>query len=44
MRKINWGIIGLGKMALEFAKCFSYLDNVNLKCVHPSDCWLTLRI
>ena len=33
MRKINWGIIGLGKMALEFAKCFSHLDNVNLKGV-----------
>ena len=31
--KINCVIIGIGKMALEFAKCFSHLDNVNIKGV-----------
>ena len=27
---IKWGIIGLGKVAKEFAQSFSYVDNSNL--------------
>ena len=31
MKKINWGIIGLGNIANKFADAFSIVDNANLK-------------
>lgn len=33
MRKINWGIIGLGNIASKFAKTLREMDNVELKAV-----------
>ena len=31
MKKINWGIIGLGNIANKFAEGFSKVDNCSLK-------------
>ena len=31
MKKINWGIIGLGSIANKFADAFSYTDNATVK-------------
>ena len=31
MKKINWGIIGLGSIANKFADAFSYIDNATVK-------------
>ena len=31
MKKISWGIIGLGNIANKFADAFSIVDNANLK-------------
>ena len=31
MKKINWGIIGLGHVANKFAKAFSMVENANIK-------------
>ena len=33
MRKVNWGIIGLGNIALKFANGFKNVDNAKLKSV-----------
>ena len=33
MAKINWGIIGLGKIAKKFAEGFSNLDNASVKAI-----------
>ena len=33
MKKISWGIIGLGNMALQFADAFKYVKNANLKAI-----------
>ena len=30
---VNWGIIGLGNIALEFAKSFNNVDNADLIAV-----------
>ena len=31
MKKVNWGIIGLGKIALQFANGFKFSNNAKLK-------------
>jgi predicted dehydrogenase len=31
VKKVNWGIIGLGKIALQFANGFKFLNNAKLK-------------
>ena len=31
MKKINWGVIGLGFIANKFANSFSFVNNANLK-------------
>ena len=33
MRKINWGIIGLGNIALKFASGFKNINNAILKSI-----------
>ena len=33
MNKINWGIIGLGNIALKFASAFNNVDNAQLKSI-----------
>jgi len=33
MRKINWGIIGLGNIAKRFSDGFSYTSNSNLLAI-----------
>ena len=33
MKKINWGIIGLGKVANKFADGFRYSPNANLLAI-----------
>jgi len=33
MKKISWGIIGLGNIALQFADAFKYVKNANLKAI-----------
>ena len=33
MKKISWGIIGLGNMALQFADAFKYVKNASLKAI-----------
>lgn len=33
MKKINWGIIGLGSIASQFAKGFKYVDNAKLLAI-----------
>ena len=30
MRQVNWGIIGLGAVALQFAKGFNFVNNAKL--------------
>lgn len=31
MKKVNWGIIGLGQIAIQFANAFKYVKNAKLK-------------
>ena len=33
MKKVNWGIIGLGAIAKQFAKGFENLNNSNLLAI-----------
>ena len=33
MKKVNWGIIGLGAIAIQFAKGFKNLNNSNLLAI-----------
>ena len=33
MKKINWGIIGLGNIANKFADGFSNIDNASIKWI-----------
>ena len=33
MRKINWGIIGLGNIAHEFSKAFVHINNAKLLAI-----------
>ena len=37
MQKVNWGIIGLGRIAHEFALSFNELPNANLLSVASKD-------
>ena len=37
MKKINWGIIGLGYIANKFANAFSIVDNANIKGIASCD-------
>ena len=37
MRKINWGIIGLGNIAYEFAKAFAQINNAKLLAISSKD-------
>ena len=37
MKKINWGIIGLGNVALEFAKSFDKIKNAQLVSIASKD-------
>ena len=37
MQKINWGIIGLGKIALKFAEGFKNIDNAKLLGISSKD-------
>ena len=37
MKRVNWGIIGLGKIALNFAEGFSFTDNARIKGVTSKD-------
>ena len=37
MKKINWGIIGLGNIANQFANAFSIVDNANIKGIASLD-------
>ena len=37
MKKVNWGIIGLGAVATQFAKGFSFVDNGKLLGVASSN-------
>ena len=37
MKKINWGIIGLGSIANKFADAFSYIDNATVKGIASFD-------
>ena len=37
MQKVNWGIIGLGKIALEFSECFKNIDNAKLLGISSKD-------
>jgi predicted dehydrogenase len=37
MQKINWGIIGLGSVAKEFADAFNEVKNANLLAVASRD-------
>ena len=37
MRQINWGIIGLGNIAEEFAQAFKELSNANLLAAASRD-------
>ena len=37
MKKINWGIIGLGHIANKFANAFSTIDNANIKGIASFD-------
>ena len=37
MKKINWGIIGLGHIANQFANAFSIVDNAKIKGIASFD-------
>ena len=37
MKKINWGIIGLGNIALKFAQAFQYTKNARLKGISSNN-------
>ena len=37
MQKVNWGIIGLGKIALKFAEGFKNIDNAKLLGISSKD-------
>ena len=37
MKKINWGIVGLGNIANQFANAFSIIDNANIKGIASFD-------
>ena len=37
MRKINWGIIGLGNIAHEFSKAFDQINNAKLLAISSKD-------
>ena len=37
MRKINWGIIGLGNIAHEFSKAFAQINNAKLLAISSKD-------
>ena len=37
MKKINWGIIGLGHIANQFAKAFSMVGNAKIKGIASLD-------
>ena len=37
MRKINWGIIGLGNIAHEFSKAFVHINNAKLLAISSKD-------
>ena len=42
MSQINWGIIGLGNIANEFAQAFKELSNgISHVSPLPVECWLT---
>ena len=37
MQRVNWGIIGLGKMALKFAESFKDIKNAQLVSISSKD-------
>ena len=37
MKKINWGIIGLGNIAHEFSKAFAETNNAKLLAISSKD-------
>ena len=37
MKKINWGIVGLGHIANQFANAFSIVDNAKIKGIASFD-------
>ena len=37
MKQVNWGIIGLGKIALKFAESFQYTKNAKLFAISSRD-------
>ena len=37
MKQVNWGIIGLGKIALNFAEGFSFTDSARIKGITSKD-------
>ena len=37
MKQVNWGIIGLGKIALKFAESFNFTDNARIKGITSKD-------
>tara|TARA_Y100001970_G_scaffold264487_1_gene351154 strand:+ start:402 stop:1430 length:1029 start_codon:yes stop_codon:yes gene_type:complete len=37
MRKINWGVLGLGNVAQKFLQCFSEIQNSNLLAIASKD-------
>ena len=37
MKKINWGIVGLGHIANQFANAFSIIDNAKIKGIASCD-------
>ena len=45
MKKINWGIIGLGNIANQFANAFAIVDNANIKGIasHHKDKLLSFQ-
>jgi len=37
VQKVNWGIIGLGKIALKFSEGFKNIDNAKLLGISSKD-------
>ena len=37
MKKINWGVIGLGNIAQKFLESFSEVKNANLVAIASND-------
>ena len=37
MKQVNWGIIGLGNIALKFAQSFKFIDNAIIRGISSKD-------